>query len=89
MYWNESLHEGATTQNVCMALCIIVRRIKAFVQEAPCTTSPGLPYMDAAAICAPYTTRHCLLRLKVEEKLASYFESGSRNARKKNYEKKF
>ena len=26
-------------------ICIIVRRIKAFVQQAPCTTSPGLPYV--------------------------------------------
>ena len=26
-----------------MALCTIVLRKKAFVQQAPCTTSPGLP----------------------------------------------
>ena len=45
LYWNESLHEGATTQNFCTALCIIVLRIKAFVQQAPCTTSPGLHYI--------------------------------------------
>ena len=44
LYWNESLHKGAPTQNFCMALCTIVLRIKAFVQQAPCTTSPGLPY---------------------------------------------
>ena len=44
LYWNESLHEGATTQNFCMALCIIVRRLNPFVQQSPCKSSSGFPY---------------------------------------------